>query len=640
MAVTLMVAILALATRTGDFDRHTRGVGVGSLDGDYSWRLALPQLEGSEAPWRVVTIKLDNGALSALQVVADVGSTSHSTTLQPGEEGELTVAFEAVTTPLVVTVSTTPASPDWRVTSARVSNAYGFTNSFVALVVLPASQPSPRAPAWTWLLTGLVSIVAFAVTIATEPFAVGLAGRPALNRLRRAMQTAVVLFCLLFTVALISPILSPYKIVVAPRTYALALVIGLACVATVPLVQALKWPRTALAIAGLSGALFFASAMLQGLAGYGWNYSAFLHIPTERAAQAPFLRERPDLAKELVLREESYDAQFMYLMAFDPFIRRFADDPVRYRELVDFPPYRFARIGYSWLTAAVSLGRPERFPAVMLWLVVAGHVVIGVALALLSRYAGGSPWLALLYLSIPSYMSSLQFGLPESLASAGLVAGLYCWLTGRPLAAVLWLGGSLLVRETGLLLVIATIASMGVAHPRARIGWLALALLPIVCWRIYVGAVFWPDFGVIAFLPNPSIIGWPYAGLTQMLAAARSGVHPAIEVRAAFAMPFLLTAGAILALLRGRVAPRGLAFACVGYSLMALSFDYAHVWQHVPSGERASVEGFLSLLLLTILGRGAGSASAVTCFWIMTVFYSFALSPHAALSRRALGILY
>src|SRR5205085_8935874 len=99
-------------------------------------------------------------------------------------------------------------------------------------------------------------------------------------------------------------------------------------------------------MSGALGAAFFASAMLQALSTYGGNYSGFLHLSREVAARAPFLQERPDLARSLIVYDAGYDGQFMYLMAFDPFLRRFANRPEGYRAWVDNPPYRYGRIGF------------------------------------------------------------------------------------------------------------------------------------------------------------------------------------------------------------------------------------------------------------------------------------------------------
>ena len=112
----------------------------------------------------------------------------------------------------------------------------------------------------------------------------------------------------------------------------------------------------------------------------------------EVAAQAPFLQERPDISRALIVDDAGYDGQFMYLMAFDPFLRRFADRPEVYRAFIDYPPYRYGRIGFSLLTSLVSAQRAERYPATMVWLIVAAHAALAAALAALAVRHGMAPW--------------------------------------------------------------------------------------------------------------------------------------------------------------------------------------------------------------------------------------------------------
>ncbi len=89
---------------------------------------------------------------------------------------------------------------------------------------------------------------------------------------------------------------------------------------------------------------------------------------------------------------------FMYLMAFDPFMSRFKDNPSRYEQVVDTPPYRYTRIGYSLLTKLFAWNQPERFPMTMIWLILASHFVAALALGAIIRHHGGHPAWALLYM--------------------------------------------------------------------------------------------------------------------------------------------------------------------------------------------------------------------------------------------------
>src|SRR5262249_4908815 len=132
-----------------------------------------------------------------------------------------------------------------------------------------------------------------------------------------------------------------------------------------------------------------------------------------------------------VTSEAGYDGQFMYLMAFDPLIRRFTNDVAEYRRILDDPPYRYGRIGFSALTRALSAGAAERYPAVMVWLTVLAHLPLAMAFAWLALGSARSPFAALSYLAIPSFAASVAFALPEALAAAGLIAGIAAWQRER-----------------------------------------------------------------------------------------------------------------------------------------------------------------------------------------------------------------
>ena len=313
-------------------------------------------------------------------------------------------------------------------------------------------------------------------------------------------------------------------------------------------------------MSGALGAAFFASVVLQALGSYGGNYSGFLHLSRAVADHAPFLQEQPELGRSLIVYDAGYDGQFMYLMAFDPFLRRFADRPQAYRAFVDNPPYRYGRIGFSLLTDLVSTGRPERFPASMVWLIVAAHFALATLLATFAARHGMSPFAGLWYLAIPSFTSSLMSALPEALAAAAIVAGVPCWETRRPALAAIsferpcssgipasfcssrWCsplaGLSGRQRMTGLA------AARGWTHSTLV---LAASLLPVFAWRVFVASRLFGDFGWASIVANPGDLGMPFAGLLHLWRAGAGGTQPSPEVAGALLFPLILTAAFVLA---------------------------------------------------------------------------------------------
>ena len=282
-------------------------------------------------------------------------------------------------------------SPAFTPARAELADVRGFSRGVLNFVVLGSDRPFEAAPAWSVLLCA----GALLLLLAAPRRRVGWPARVLSG-----------LGSVLFVATTISAWVSPYRIVLTSRTFVFgALLVWAPRLAGVIAAARERargaggaWERRAkVAACGAIGAAFFTSAMLQTLATNQGNYSAFLHLSRDVAAHAPFLQERPALARSLVLYDQGYDGQFMYLMAFDPFMQRYSDRPQEYRAFIDAPPYRFGRIGFPLMTRLFAAGAPERFPAVMVWLVIAAHFALALALASIASRVGWSPLTALLY---------------------------------------------------------------------------------------------------------------------------------------------------------------------------------------------------------------------------------------------------
>jgi hypothetical protein len=523
----------------------------------------------------------------------------------------------------------------WLVDSVELANLHGFSRGLLNLFVLPAGQRAAPVPLWLLSATITAVVVVFLVC--------SLAGCAPMFSLWSSIPALVM--ASLFCAVELAHRMTSFRIVLSTRTLGL----GLLCLVGPYLsaVAALTWRRIQMsdasrrkliiAGAGLLSLCFFGSAMLQTLSDYRGNYSGFLHITHTVAARAPFLRDRPDLVQRLTLYDDGYDGQFMYLMAFDPLLQRFRDAPERYREVVDLPPYRYGRIGYSLLTKVVSGADASRYPPTMLWLIVGAHFGIGALLTALALHHGATPALSLFYLAIPGFMPSLLFGLPESLAVLGLLGGLWFSSRHRPLRSGLCLAASLLVRETGLILAVTILAG---AARRRRALTAAVAFVPLIAWRAYVALRFFRDFGWGAVFVNPGDFGIPFRGLTDLMTAGLDGTHVSSEIPAAFGVPLLLAGALALAIAACRERT-WLAFSALGYALLAICLNYGKIWTHVPSGERGTIELFLCLLLLLVVhgNESRRLARALVTFFILVAFYAFLASPEAGVSRAALLVV-
>jgi hypothetical protein len=523
-------------------------------------------------------------------------------------------------------------SPQFTPFRSELADAHGFSRGILNLVVLSRDQGFQPAPVW--------SVIAVAAIFLLLAFAPQTSGASSFDKWLSG--TKWVGTALLMAVAL-SPFVTPYRVVLAPRTFALSIaLVGSAPIRSAVSGAGFRWTPIRV---GAVGALFFASAMLQTLGSYGGNYSGFLHVAREVADRAPFLRERPALRESLIVYDEGYDGQFVYLMAFDPLLQRFADRPQEYRAFVDNPPYRYGRIGFSLLTAAASTGRPERFPAVMMWTIVAAHFALAAALGLFAARGGMSPLAALAYLAIPSFTSSLMSALPEALAAAGMVAGFLAWKSQRPFLAASSFAAALLVRETTIILVIA-LAITGWCLDRGAPGRQALlfmlaSLLPVTMWRFFVATRLFADFGAQAVVPNPGDFGLPFAGLMQLWREAIAGAQPSPEIAGGIVFPLILISALLLAAALASIRRGPLEIAALIYAAVAISLNYGKIWSHLPSGERGTFELFVCLLLLLLESRGrpAWVRPALATFFAALAVYTFFVAPDASTSRAALLLI-
>jgi hypothetical protein len=513
-------------------------------------------------------------------------------------------------------------SPSCTPVRSEFANARGFSRGLLNCVVLPAGEPFARAPAWSFGIWAAV---------------LALAGWRA-KRTRGTALLEAAAIVLLAAVAL-SPFVSPYRVVLAPRTFSLlALMLAAARAA-----EAARWLRerwTPL-LSGLLGAAFFASAMLQALGAFGGNYSGFLHVSKVVARDAPFLQERPDLARSLMLSDAGYDGQFVYLMAFDPFLQKFPGEPDRYRAFVDNPPYRYGRIGFSLLTDVVAAGRPERYPATMMWIVVAAHLALAGLLAARAVRFGASPFAAMWYLAIPGFMASLMSALPEALAAAAIVAGVLSWEARRPAWATLAFASALLVRETAVIPLVALVLTAGRREWRRSALVLAGSLVPVCAWRLFVAWRLFPGFGWGSVVANPGDFGLPFAGLVRLWLAGATRTQPSPEVAAALVFPLLLSGAFALAMALLLVRRGPLEIAAAVFATVAVSLNYSHIWSHLPSGERGTFELFVCLLLLRLEGRDrpAWVGRALAGFFVVLLAYTFFVAPDARTSRAALLLI-
>ena len=206
-----------------------------------------------------------------------------------------------------------------------------------------------------------------------------------------------------------------------------------------------------------------------------------------------------------------YDGQFFLFIALDP---------GGAEGYIDEPAYRFSRILYPTLARALALGRADLIPFALLLVNLLAVGAGTLALALVLRDRGLSPWYAALFGFYPGLFYAVSRDLAEPAAYALAALGLLA--VGRrrlPLAVALFaLAG--LTRETTLLFPLSLAVWSVVARRRFRDGaMLAAAVVPYLALRaglwVWLGSPGNARAQGLELVPFGGLAGqWPWSTLT------------------------------------------------------------------------------------------------------------------------------
>jgi len=524
------------------------------------------------------------------------------------------------------------SSSNWELSYLELSTHHGATRGY-DLIVLPGAsnrylQPSSIATSIAFVLIALAFLLPrppiSGIAITLNWIATGIAG------------TFLVL-------VFVSPYVSQFKVVISTIGFCQSVAVILATRiwfaaswASRHFGQHLRRPAVACtASALLVFAAYGAVAAHRLYQQYDGNYSGFLQLSQAAFDRNPILGSRNDVRRSLILNGGGgYDGQFMYFMTFDPFLLSYRGHPSMYDRVVDAPPYRFGRIGFSLLTRLFAMGRWRLYPETMTWVILAALFLCGLEMAFIARGSGATPMWGAVIILVPGFWQSLQTSLPEPLAAALLLGGCLCLRRDRlgcdhPGWAGLLFGASLLVRETGVILVAALIAGMLLSGRRREgltLGLLALA--PVLAWRMYLGCVLYSSWGFQAFWFNPHDVGIPFAGIFDLWTKIRQGDYftgvPALA-RAGVWFPLVLVCGAAVAVAVAVEQTSSTAVAGVMYALVALSLAYESIWVHVGNAQRGTYELFLVMALISFRIRAYPRAlqGGLAVFWSASAAYVF-----------------
>ena len=528
----------------------------------------------------------------------------------------------------------------WTVTYLELATHHGATRSY-DLIVVPASARHYAQPTLAWVVVAFVVIAL--VFLLPEPRM-----SRAVVRLHRIISAIV---ALLLVLIFVSPYVSPYRVLLSTAAFAEAI-----CVLAAPrLWLAGKWAWDQQREAAWGPMAWCLVSATFALAVYGavvaprledeyrGNYSGFLHVSRAFFDQNPMLSGRPDVRRSLVLTEsQGYDGQFMYFETFDPFLRQYKDHPAIYRKFIDAPPYRFGRIGFSLLTKLFSGDRWQFYPATMTWLILSSLFLCGLSLAFIARFVGANAAWGMVVVLVPGFWQSVQVGLPEPIAAAFLLGGYLCLLHDRLRYAGLLFAVSLLVRETGAILVVSLVGAMLMSgRRRDAVLVAAISLTPLLAWRLYVGWILFSDWGAQAFLYDPENLGKPFAGIIDLWHTIHRGQYfPGFPImsRAGLSYSVLLLVGFSTALVLAIRTRTSVALAAVVYGVMAISLTYSAIWVHVGNAQRGTYEVFVTLGLLTVRIKTYPRVLqwSVIMFWAASAAFVFFGAFDAEYIRRAL----
>ncbi len=236
-----------------------------------------------------------------------------------------------------------------------------------------------------------------------------------------------------------------------------------------------------------------------------------------------------------VSEERGYDGQFYHLAAHDPLLLR------DFQRHVDNPRLRWRRIGVPGLAFFLALGSDawvdRAYIAIELAFVMLGAFWLA---RLAERYGRSSAW-GLAFFAVPAVPVSLE-RMTVDLPLAALAVAFVLYTSERPswrLYAVLAMAP--LVRETGMLLVVAWCAHAILKRRFKAVAAGAACAVPAIAWWSYVHSRTPAD--------HTAWLSWyPFSGLIEQTLHGGSAAAPTLGLRLAAVLESVALAGIWLAI--------------------------------------------------------------------------------------------
>lgn len=248
-------------------------------------------------------------------------------------------------------------------------------------------------------------------------------------------------------------------------------------------------------------------------ASYEFRSSALVRMASADPIAKKALESDPDFV--LFAGDSHYDGIYFYAIARDPLALG------EEHKLIDLPGARYGHPLYGWLAGLLSLGDPNLIPPVLLVINLASIAVLAVAVSLLARELGWSPWAGLMVSMNPGLIYAVTVDTSEVLGNCLMVLALLAWFRLRlGLAAVLMVAlclckepyvfvpGALFLWE-----LIQWYRGQASADMWRRLQLLVLGPLALLGWEIYLR---WA-LGFWAFEEDLFVLSLPFVGWAKTL---------------------------------------------------------------------------------------------------------------------------
>ena len=530
---------------------------------------------------------------------------------------------------------------DWKVEEIRLQNYYGYASGLFNLILIPGSARAYGRLSWLGLSALFLVLFSLQIVRAGLPKVPWIKGRAFGSPLARSLypraSTAEVdprvkpgapaaveraqyllktLFIILLAAAAILPLATKYRLLTSSnRLWLFVILLNFAVTAAV-LKAFARWVRSGFEAQALESnlkkkrlvslvlpaviCLFFLSSMLGILGHFGGNYSRFLRIEKERLEAFGPLYFPSDRAGEIragLAPLDGYDGEFNYFMAFDPFLSKHKNDPRVYSLFIDEPAYRFGRIGFPLLVKLFSLDNPRLYPKTIVWLIVASHFFGAFFLLKIILFFKKNPFWTFLYILVPGFYYSLQWGLGESIGLVLVLAALYAYLRERIPWTMALLAASLFIRESGFIAALAIMA-FEVFQRRAikRALFIGSSVVPYLLWKGFLTYRLFEINGWRTFTLGPADFTLPFSGFLDLFNRIRAGDYDRPFVSAAVIYSLFLIILFAFSLVLFFKKKNVLSLSLLLFSALSVSLNYPMVWIGIGGAIRLTTEAFVFLI--------------------------------------------